>query len=353
MRRLALVLLLAAAAAWASTDYPPVAPGTELRFPRDEGSHPRYRTEWWYVTGWLDDAAGRPLGFQVTFFRSRPRVNEANPSRFLPRQLLFAHAAVSDPRSGHLLHDERAARAGFGLAQAAEGKADVMIEDWSLRRQGDTYRAWIPAQGFTLDLEFAPTQPPLLQGQGGFSRKGPRPESSSYYYSLPHLRVSGSLTREGKRVAVRGEAWFDHEWSSTLMDEEAKGWDWIGINLADGGALMVFRMRNARGGAHWAGGTLRRADGSVRTFAPDEIEWTPLRRWRSPRTGVEYPVQWQVRAGDLSVRLDPLMDDQESDSRKSTGTLYWEGAVRALSADGKVLGRGYLELTGYGSELRL
>ena len=83
-----------------AAEYPDVIPGRELTFPADEGSHPTYRTEWWYITGWLNDENNQPFGFQVTFFRSRPGIDEANPSRFAPKQLLFAHAALSDPRRG-------------------------------------------------------------------------------------------------------------------------------------------------------------------------------------------------------------------------------------------------------------
>ena len=61
-----------------------------LEFPRDHGAHPETLTEWWYITGWLKDAAGAALGMQITFFRSRPRVQEENPSAFAPKQLLFA-----------------------------------------------------------------------------------------------------------------------------------------------------------------------------------------------------------------------------------------------------------------------
>jgi predicted secreted hydrolase len=59
-----------------------------------------------------------------------------------------------------------------------------------------------------------------------------------------------------------------------------------------------------------------------------------------------------VRAGAIALTLEPLMDDQESDTRASVGAVYWEGAVRALR-DNKPVGRGYLELTGYGQALRL
>src|SRR6058998_1563535 len=118
-------------------DYPHVVPGYAIHFPRDHGSHPAYRLEWWYITGWIKDSRGSDYGFQVTFFRNRPRVAEANPSRFAPRQLLFAHAALADPRRGRLMHDQRAARAGFGLADAAEDSTAAWIGDWSLRLVDD------------------------------------------------------------------------------------------------------------------------------------------------------------------------------------------------------------------------
>jgi predicted secreted hydrolase len=115
---------------------------------------------------------------------------------------------------------------------------------------------------------------------------------------------------------------------------------------------MAFRIRERSGGALWAGGAFRAADGRVRSFEPNEIGFTPQRLWRSTRTGIEYPVAMQLHAGDLDCRLAPLMDDQELDSRASTGTIYWEGAVRAMQA-GRETGRGYLELTGYGQPLKL
>src|SRR5262249_25383809 len=150
----------------------------------------------------------------------------------------------------------------------------------------------------TLDLRFAATQAPLLQGGNGLSRKGPRPESASYYYSLPHLAVSGTVTREGKARPVSGNAWLDHEWSSEYLAREATGWDWIGINLDDGGALMAFRMRRDQGGDLWAGGALRLPDGRVRVLSPEEVRFTPRREWQSARTGTRYPVAMTVRAGD-------------------------------------------------------
>ena len=336
----------------ADAGYAPVEPGRALRFPRDHGSHPELRTEWWYVTGRVADASGPAYGVQITFFRNRPRVAEANRSAFAPHQLVLAHAAVADPRQRRLLHDQRAARAGFGLAGAGDDATHAWIDDWSLSLIDRHYVATIAAREFSLALQFAPTQPPLLHGDAGYSRKGPLPGQASYYYSEPQLAVTGALTLMGARADVTGTAWLDHEWSSAAMAPDAVGWDWTGINLANGGALMAFRMRDKAGGVLWAGGTLRGGDGRVRTLAPDEVRFVPERTWRSPRTGIAYPVAITVGVGGVEYTLEPIFDDQELDARASTGTIYWEGAVRALASRGEA-GRGYLELTGYGKPLRL
>jgi predicted secreted hydrolase len=304
--------------------YPVVEAGYKLQFPRDHGAHPEHRIEWWYVTGWLDG----PLGFQVTFFRARPEEASDNPSRFNPRQILFAHAALSDPKRGRLLHDQRAARAGFSLAHAETDRTGVWIDDWRLELEGNRYEAKIAAREF--DLEFSFFAPELkLQGEAGFSRKGHRPGEASYYYSRPQMNVVGRL--DGRRLS--GNAWLDHEWSSAYMAPEATGWDWCGINMLDGSSFMGFRMRDKAGGTH---------------FTSPGTEMRPLRVWKSPRTGTTYPVSMQVN----DLRLEPLMDDQELDSRTSTGTIYWEGAVRAFRGQALV-GHGYLELTGYWKPMKL
>jgi predicted secreted hydrolase len=111
-------------------------------------------------------------------------------------------------------------------------------------------------------------------------------------------------------------------------------------------------MRDGAGKALWAGGTWRDANGAATTLAPSAVDFTPLRHWRSPRTGVHYPVGFRVRAGDVVVALEPLFADQELDARIGVGTVYWEGAVRATIGE-RPAGRGYLELTGYGQPLRI
>jgi predicted secreted hydrolase len=347
--------------------YPVVLPGVPLRFPHDHGAHPDYRTEWWYATGALDagprDGALRRYGFQITFFRSRLAIDPRNPSRFAAHQVVFAHAALSDRTARQLVHDQRAARAAFGRAGAAEGDTRLWLGDWRLERHGEprasVYRASLPAQGFAFELELRATQPVLLHGEAGYSRKGPEPVQASWYYTQPQLAVSGTLRvpatdRRLRELPVAGRAWLDHEWSSEILAPGAVGWDWIGVNLEGGGALMAFRIRDAKGAALWAAGTWREATGRLHSYAPDAVHFEPLRHWRSPRNGALYPVEQRVRVGPLALRVVPWFDDQELDSSASTGVIYWEGASDILDErDGRPLGTGYLELTGYHRPLRL
>jgi predicted secreted hydrolase len=354
LRRLLLILLLLANAVQAAApDFAPVTPGRALVFPQDFGAHPGHRTEWWYVTGWLETPDGKPLGFQVTFFRSRTEHDAANPSAFAPKQLIIGHAALSDPATGHLLHDQRSAREGFGLAWAKDGTTDVKLEDWRMRRGADgRYQVTVRGGELAFDLQLAPTQPVLPQGEAGFSRKGPKPEHASYYYSEPQLNVAGTVTRAGKAVQVKGSAWLDHEWSSQVLETNAVGWDWAGINLDDGGALMAFQIRGKDGAKLWAHALLRDATGRVTQYNPGQVAFTPQQRWKSPRTGASYPVATSIATGALTWQLKPLQPDQELDSRRSTGAVYWEGAV-TVERDGRRLGRGYLELTGYVDPMKL
>jgi predicted secreted hydrolase len=283
-------------------------------------------------------------------------------SRFAPRQIVFAHAALSDLQAKRQRHDQRIARAGFEIADAASGDTRVLLRDWSLVREpagpAGRYRVRVASEraAFALELAVDTRQPVLLQGEAGFSRKRALPvEASSRYYTQPQLAVQGELTVDGRRLPVSsGRAWLDHEWSDSLLGPDAVGWDWTGINLDDGGALTVFRVRNAAGVPLHAGGSWRRGDGSLHIFGPAEVRLAPLRHWQSPASQARYPVEWQLRTPAGEHRLAALFDAQELDSRASTGAFYWEGLseLRDLPS-GRPVGRGYLEMTGYAGPLRL
>jgi predicted secreted hydrolase len=347
----------------------PVRRGRPLQFPRDHGAHPGSRTEWWYATGWLgagDAATALPqLGFQLTFFRSRTGLGEDSSSRFAARQLLFAHAAVTElaPGATRHRHAQRITRwngqPGSAAGQASVTDAAVHIGNWRLKREPGAgaldarWRAELPASDFGLALELRRTQPPLLQGDSGFSRKGPDEVQASHYYSEPQLAARGSVTLDGRVRTLSGRAWLDHEWSDQILHPEATGWDWIGFNLLDGSALTAFVLRRRDGTALWAGGSYRRAGEAGASFTPDAVRFTPQRWWTSPATQARYPVEWLIDspAGRHTVRA--LLDAQELDASGSTGTVYWEGLSELRDARGTRVGLGYLEMTGYSGALRL
>jgi predicted secreted hydrolase len=350
MRRRSLLLATPAlAAGGASWSLPPA----QLKFPGDHGAHPAFRTEWWYVTGQAR-AGEREFGFQVTFFRSRIDGTQDMTSRFAAKQLLFAHAALTDVQGRKLWHDQRIAREGFDVASAARDDTRVRLRDWSLVRGPQHYLAHAVAADFALDLRCAPTQPVILQGAQGLSRKGPLPQQASYYYSQPQLAVAGAITLRGQRFEVTGKAWLDHEWSDEYLAPEAVGWDWIGMNLDDGSALTAFRLRKADGSPLWSGGSFRSPKGGGRyIFSPGEVDFSPQRHWTSPLSQAVYPVEWIVRTPADFYTVRAVIDNQELDSRNSTGAIYWEGLSDLLDSNGRHVGRGYLEMTGYAQRLRM
>jgi len=371
----------------------PVQEGRVLSFPADHGAHLAARTEWWYATGWLGSETTPTHGFQITFFRSRTGFAADNRSRFAARHLLFAHAAVTEISTRRHAHDQRLQRWN-GSADDATGSAStsggaVKLAGWSLHDDGLGWRMRanlqaapatadrataheplrpsqpqpqpqpepLPGSALALDLHLARSQPLLLQGNAGFSRKGPQAHQASHYYSEVQLQALGRVTLGDASTSGNGRAWMDHEWSDSILAADAVGWDWIGMNLFDGSALTAFMLRRADGSALWAGGSFRATgaatSSSARAFGPEEVRFTAGTRWRSPATGASYPVLWQVDspAGRHSVRA--LVDAQELDSRSSTGTVYWEGLSELLDSQGRRVGLGYLEMTGYVSPLRL
>ena len=352
MRRRTLLALVGPLLANASAR----AQNAALQFPRDHGAHPAQRTEWWYLTGSLQADAASTWGFQVTFFRSATGLPLDERSRFAARELVFAHVALTDLAQRRLRHDQRIARAGFGIAQASETDTRVVLRDWQLVRDAARgYRASVASERarFAFELDATPTQPLLLQGDAGLSRKGPLPDQTSRYVSEPQLAVDGSLRVDGRVHRVTGRAWLDHEWSDTFMPPQAVGWDWIGMNLDDGSALTAFRLRRADGSSVYGGGSFRRAGETSRTYGDGDVRFEPGRLWQSAASKARYPVEWTVLTPAGTFKVAALLDDQELDSRGSTGSIYWEGLSDLLDAQGRRIGRGYLEMTGYAAALKL
>jgi predicted secreted hydrolase len=308
-------------------------------FPRDHGAHADTALEWWYWTGHLSGAGGREYGFQLTFFRVR--------------DLHLAHFAWSDLSAGKFAFEEKTHLALPGIAGASGERLDVFNEDWSAREEGRAHKLFARTGEGVLALTLSAEKPPVLQGEGGISRKGPGADEYSHYVSITRLSVSGALDRGGRKESLTGTAWFDHEWGPGGMPEGAVGWDWFALQLSDGSELMLYRMRLAGGEASpFSAGTFVPASGSARPITWKDVRLSPRTTWTSPKSKAVYPAVWSLAVATLGldVTLTPLLAGQELITSELTGVTYWEGACRV---DGKrngrpIGGRAYVEMTGYG-----
>ncbi len=326
-------------------------PGYTFAFPRDHGSHPEYRIEWWYYTGNLDARDGRRFGYQVTFFRIGVDAAPTNPSRWAVRDLHMAHLAVTDVSAERQVTAERFDRGGVGWAGAAGHTLDVWNGDWRADLDGETHRLVAADETFGVDLRLAPGKSPTLHGDAGLSRKGAEPGNASHYYSMTRMPTEGELRLDGERIAVTGTSWMDHEFGTTFLEPGQVGWDWFSLQLDDGTDLMIYEFRRADGEPDaFSSGTWVNADGTAERFNREQFVLVPRRRWTSS-SGASYPVDWQVRVPSrrADLTIEALVDAQEFDSADSTGVTYWEGAVAVRGRiDGReIRGRGYLEMTGY------
>jgi predicted secreted hydrolase len=337
-------------------------PGRVFEFPRDHGSHPEFKIEWWYVTGHLFGEQDRRFGFQATFFRragpstTHETAGSAGSPWFGDRELHLAHMALVDVQEERFFQEERLNRKGWD-AGSATNTLFVWNGNWSLRLGTNANQA-MSLQGsirgeasFSLDL--TPLKPLVVFGENGVSRKGASATAASYYLTFPRLEVTGELMVDGEKQTVRGQAWMDHEISSSQLDQDQAGWDWASLQLNDGREIMSYRMRKLDGSTDpfsqlaWVD-----AEGKVTHFTSAQFKWSTERTWKSPRTGGEYPVQVTLATIDpvtneqVTLTLKPLLLEQEL-----TGTLggiaYWEGACRVLNEKGEDVGSAYLELAGY------
>ena len=325
-------------------DLPRIEGPHPLSFPEDHGAHPAYRHEWWYFTGYLETGDTRTFGFQYTLFRFRIPGPGGVESAWATEQVWMAHLALSDIERGRFRQVERLARGALDLAGAEPGR--WWLRDWTVTDTGDGWHLAADAGDFALDLQLAPGGPPILQGEAGYSRKGPEAGNATMYYSHPRLSVTGGMRLGETGMEVTGgEAWLDREWGTSALGPDLAGWDWFALHLDGGRRLMVYRLRTDDGTtAPWSAGKWI-DDTGARTLSPRDFELIPGRTWTDVH-GHDWPVSWRLRVPgeDLEAVVEAAFPEQLWTGRVE----YWEGAVNVRAPDGDPVGRGYLEMTGYG-----
>jgi predicted secreted hydrolase len=344
-----------------SASFRQAMPGYRYEFPQDHGSHPAYRTEWWYYTGHLQAKNGRRFGFELTFFRRAlpPEDVKTQPSQWSVTQLYFAHFALTDMAGKRFHFSEKVSRAGLGKAGADESQLHVWIDDWRAEMpagQGGIHTLLARTDTFAVSLTLQPAKPPVVHGLDGISRKGASEGQASHYYSLTRLATTGSLTIGGERFDVSGASWMDHEFGSADLNKDLVGWDWFSIQLADDSELMLYRMRRSDGSSDpVSSGTVVSPNGQTRHLSISEIGVASTETWTSQESKAVYPSQWRITIPSLDLALDlvPLLADQELRTSGSAQVTYWEGAVSVSGTkQGRpITGHGYAELTGYAERI--
>lgn len=330
-----------------------------LHFPADFGPHDDYQTEWWYYTGNLEDADGRHFGYQFTIFRRAaqpPNDRAARESNWATEQIYMGHFAVTDAAGQRYQSFERFGRGAAGLAGAQAEPYQVWLEDWQVADvpgQPGATRLQAAAGDVAIDLTLTDTKGPVLQGDRGYSQKGPDPGNASYYYSLTRLATEGAVTVGGKAYPVAGLSWKDHEYSTSALAPNQVGWDWFALQLEDGVELKLFHIRQDDGSIDpFSAGSFVDAQGNVTRLSRDDFQIEALDTWRSPRTQAEYPSRWRIMVPslDIELELEPWLADQEL----NVSYDYWEGAVRidGLRQGQPVSGNGYVEMTGYAGSMQ-
>ena len=334
------------------TGYQRVYQPRPFEFPTDHGPHPEFRNEWWYLTGNLADATGRPFGYQLTIFRiALSPTAPPMDSPWRTNQVYMGHFALTDVAGHRHYGFERFSRGALGLAGAQATPFRVWLEDWALTgAEADLFPLHLRAREgeITLDLTLNAGKPVVLQGDRGLSQKSAESGNASYYYSYTRLPTQGVVSLGGQSFTVGGASWLDREWSTSALGPEQSGWDWFALQLDDGRDLMFYRLRRKDGGMDsFSTGMLIEADGRTRRLRGSEVELQPLGEWVSPHTRDRYPAGWRLRlpAEKLDLTITPKVVDQEM----RLTVRYWEGAVTVNGQAGErtVSGQGYLEMTRY------
>ena len=263
----------------------------------------------------------------------------------------FAHFALTDIERGEFHAFERFARGALGLAGARSDPFEIRVENWSARGSGDRMlplRLQARQDGIAVDLVLERGKPVVLQGEAGLSQKSAESGNASYYYSYTRLPVSGFVRLGDDSNPVRGEAWFDHEWSTSALGEDQVGWDWFALQLDNGCELMLYRMRRTDGSMDpFSSGSLVLADGRSIPIGADDMRIQVDSHWSSADGNARYPSAFslQVPSHEIDLRVTTPVPDQEL----TLAVRYWEGLVDVTGRHGgaEVQGRGYVEMTGY------
>lgn len=353
------LLLLSPFSISAAEDWARALTPWSWQFPRDHGAHPEFKTEWWYLTGNLQDTTGNAYGYQLTFFRHGLQpVPTQTGSAWAVRDIYFGHLAVTDDKADRFYFSEKLSRGALGEADVSTNDCSVQLGQWTLRRTKNSVfeiKARALDENFGLQLTAHTIKSAVFHGRGGLSQKSSTPGNASHYYSYTRMETEGELQIGDRRIPVTGLSWLDREFSTSALASDQEGWDWFCLQFDSGEELMLYRMRNPGDRTDpSSSGTWIPKSGPTSPLKNEDFQIEALGRWKAPG-GKVYPSGWKISVPSLQLEgeVQPIVADQELRLRRIGNLRYWEGACTFRgSRSGKPLtGRGYTELTGYATPI--
>lgn len=326
----------------------------KFEFPSDLGSHPGFKTEWWYFTGNVTGEYGEEFGYQFTIFRTALSTEkQKRESEFGTNQIYMGHFTISDISNNKFYYYERFSREAPGLAGVEVKPFKVNLENYKIFETGssgyDFPKVKISAgEGNNeIQLDLRPEKPVVYQGEEGLSKKGEGEGNASYYYSVTRLLTEGVIVIDNKQYKVNGYSWLDREWSTSALSEEETGWDWFSIQLSNNVEVMYYNLRKKDGTAdEYSKGSIVNNNGEKENLSREDVYIQVTDYWKSDE-GNKYPSGWilKIPSKDIKLKITPAIKNQEL----KLSVRYWEGSVKIEGVyEGKpVKGRGYIELTGY------
>ncbi len=323
-----------------------------FHFPQDHGPHSDYKTEWWYFTGNLETELGRRFSYQLTLFRiglSSKKIKRT--SLWATSEIYMGHFALTDRQNQQFYRFEKFSRSALGLSGAQANPFKVWLDNWRIESAENTFLPLVlqaEDEGVSIQLTLGSNKPIVLQGNKGLSKKSAELGNASYYYSMTRLQAQGVIRVKDEVFNVRGESWLDREWSTSALGKEQAGWDWFSLQLNDGRDIMFYQLRRKDGSMDpYSSGSIVSVEGESAPLTREDVRLTVTKKWQSLESGIRYPIHWrmEIKKYDLVFGIKAIQPNQEM----LLSAHYWEGAVDIFeeSGDKSVIGRGYLELTGY------
>lgn len=332
-------------------------------FPRDDGAHAAFASEWWRTFGRVNDASGKRYDFDVNV--SRFDVGSCGIARtaggWTSHAVIATTWEILDESGLVVRRGSQTEREGTFGAHAREDALDLAATDvrygrTSASAHGTTYRLELDAGADALAFRQEPGAP-LPLGPGGVMPTGSCATCEAYAYAYPRSATRGTLRIDGVTHAVTGSTWIEHEFAARELAATDTGWSRYELQFDDGRDLDVRFTHDAGGRVVATSGTFVSAAGAITYLRDGDARLQNVMHtvWRSSPTGVTYPSLWSlsVPLARFSLATVELVLDQES--RDAERSPYFAGAivVERVGPPEADHGHGYVELTGYGAPVRL